>query len=177
MPHLFIVFHLSCASGCLPRFLCSFKSRIVCDLWVILFSLISLRLFARALVLTLLTYLRPSTRWEHGPSIKALHRILPCAIVAIFCQVYPIFLASDSTSRRQVFLGSPLPLGIPCQGLSCDARCRFSQRVTDPTPFSSLYFYFYWSSCRRRYSRPSLCLCSFCYARRYETKKWPSDVD
>ena len=26
----------------------------------------------------------------------------------ISCQVYPIFLASDSTSRRQVFLGRPL---------------------------------------------------------------------
>ena len=58
--------------------------------------------------LTLLTYLCPSTRWEHGPSIKALHRILRCAMVAISCQVYPIFLASDSTSRRQVFLGRPL---------------------------------------------------------------------
>ena len=56
----------------------------------------------------LLTYLCPSTRWEHGPSIKALHRILRCAMVAISCQVYPIFLASDSTSRRQVFLGRPL---------------------------------------------------------------------
>ncbi len=55
----------------------------------------------------LLTYLCPSTRWEHGPSIKALHRILRCAVVAISCQVYPIFLASDSTSRRQVFLGCP----------------------------------------------------------------------
>ena len=77
-------------------------------------SVISLRLFARTLVLTLLTYLRPSTRWEHGPSIKALHRILPCAMVAISCQVYPIFLASDSTSRRQVFLGRllfPFPWG------------------------------------------------------------------
>ena len=38
----------------------------------------------------------------------------------------------------------PLPLGIPCQCLSCDASCRFSQRVTNPTPFSSFYFYFYW---------------------------------
>ena len=37
-----------------------------------------------------------------------------------------------------------LPLGIPCQCLSCDASCRFSQRVTNPTPFSSFYFYFYW---------------------------------
>ena len=55
----------------------------------------------------LLLYLRPSTRWEHGPSIKALHWILRCAMVAISCQVYPIFLDSDSTSRRQVFLGRP----------------------------------------------------------------------
>ena len=38
----------------------------------------------------------------------------------------------------------PLPLGIPCQCLSCDASCRFSQRVTNPTPFSSFYLYFYW---------------------------------
>ena len=38
----------------------------------------------------------------------------------------------------------PLPLGIPCQYLSCDASCRFSQRVTNPTQFSSFYFYFYW---------------------------------
>ena len=30
------------------------------------------------------------------------------ALLAISCQVYPIFLASDSTSRRQVFLGRPL---------------------------------------------------------------------
>ena len=36
----------------------------------------------------------------------------------------------------------PLPLGVPRQGLSCDASCRFSQRVTNPAPFSS--FYFYW---------------------------------
>ena len=91
----------------------------------------------------LLTYLCPSTRWEHGPSIKALHRILRCAMVAISCQVYPIFLASDFTSRRQVS-SFPLPLGVPRQGLSCDASCRFSQRVTNPTPFSSFYFYFYW---------------------------------
>ena len=62
----------------------------------------------------LLTYLRPSTRWEHGPSIKALHWILRCAMVAISCQVYPIFFGSDSTSRRQLFLGRPLSLGIPC---------------------------------------------------------------
>ena len=60
------------------------------------------------IVSQILTYLCPSTRWEHGPSIKALHRILRCAMVAISCQVYPIFLASDSTSRRQVFLGRPL---------------------------------------------------------------------
>ena len=38
----------------------------------------------------------------------------------------------------------PLPLGVPCQCLSCDARCRFSQRVTNPMPFSSFDFYFYW---------------------------------
>ena len=38
----------------------------------------------------------------------------------------------------------PLPLGVPRQGLSCDASFRFSQRVTNPTPFSSFYFYFYW---------------------------------
>ena len=38
----------------------------------------------------------------------------------------------------------PLPLGVPRQGLSCDASCRFSQRVTNPMPFSSFYFYFYW---------------------------------
>ena len=55
-----------------------------------------------------ISYLCPPTRWEHGPSIKALHRILRCAMVAISCQVYTIFLASDSTSRRQVFLGRPL---------------------------------------------------------------------
>ena len=38
----------------------------------------------------------------------------------------------------------PLPLGVPCLCLTCDARCRFSQRVTNPTPLSSFYFYFYW---------------------------------
>ena len=41
-------------------------------------------------------------------------------------------------------LSFPLPLGVPCQCLSCDARCRYFQRVTNPTPFSSFYFYFYW---------------------------------
>ena len=38
----------------------------------------------------------------------------------------------------------PLSLGSPCQCLYCDARCRFSQSVTNQTPFSSFYFYFYW---------------------------------
>ena len=38
----------------------------------------------------------------------------------------------------------PLPLGIPCQVLSGDAKLRFSQCVTNPTPFPSFYFYFYW---------------------------------
>ena len=38
----------------------------------------------------------------------------------------------------------PLPFGIPCQVLSGDARWRFSQRVTNPTQFSSFYLYFYW---------------------------------
>ena len=55
-----------------------------------------------------LTYLCPSIRWDHGPSIKALHRILRCARVTLFCQVYSIVLTSDSTSRRQVILGRPL---------------------------------------------------------------------
>ena len=36
----------------------------------------------------------------------------------------------------------PLPLGIPCQCLSCDASCRFSQRVTNPTPFFFVLFLF-----------------------------------
>ena len=38
----------------------------------------------------------------------------------------------------------PLLLWVPCQCLSCDARYRFSQRVTNAMPFSSFYFYFYW---------------------------------
>ena len=38
----------------------------------------------------------------------------------------------------------PLPLWIPRQGLSGDARLRFFQRVTNPTPFPLFYFYFYW---------------------------------
>ena len=59
----------------------------------------------------LLTYfLCPSTGWEHGPSMKALHWILRCAMVTISRQVYPgpIFFTSDSMSRRHVFLGRPL---------------------------------------------------------------------
>ena len=56
----------------------------------------------------LLTDLCPSTRWKHGPSMKALHWILHCATVTISRQVYPIVFTSDSMSRRQVFLGRPL---------------------------------------------------------------------
>ena len=37
-----------------------------------------------------------------------------------------------------------LPLRIPCQGLSGDARWWLSQHVTNPTSFSSFSFYFYW---------------------------------
>ena len=43
-----------------------------------------------------------------GPSMKALHWILSCAMVTIHCHVNPIFFTSDSMSRRHVFLGRPL---------------------------------------------------------------------
>ena len=81
-----------------------------------------------------------STRWEHEPSMKALHWILRCAIVTISFQVYPIFFTSDSMSRRQVFLGRPLflsPHRFHVRLVWCDVRLMLFKRVTKSTNVSS----------------------------------------
>ena len=59
-------------------------------------------------------------------------------MVAISCQVYPIFLASDSTSRSQVFLGHPrflFPWGhagrISFTFLACFCTSQRVQRLRD----------------------------------------------
>ena len=89
-----------------------------------------------------LIYLCPSTRWEHRPSMKALHclrhddNFLPGVPHLLHFRLH--------VSPPGVFWPSyfPLPLGFHVR--ACDARWRFSQRVTNPTPFTSYYLYFYW---------------------------------
>ena len=80
---------------------------------------------------------------SQGPSMKALHWILRCARVTISCHLlhFRLHVSPPGVSWPSSF---PLPLWIPCHCLSCDARCRFSQCVTNPTPLSSFYLYFYW---------------------------------
>ena len=54
---------------------------------------------------------------------------------------FPLHVSPPGVSWPSYF---PLPLGIPCQGLSCDASLMFSQCVTNPISLSSFYLYFYW---------------------------------
>ena len=67
--------------------------------------------------------------WWQSPARCTPSSSLPTPCLAVTCSLAIHFSSS---------------LGIPCQGLCGDARLRFSQRVTNPTSFSSFYFYFYW---------------------------------
>ena len=91
---------------------------------------------------SLLTYLCLFAHWEHRSSTKVRHHFLSVAIISISHLLYPTSFVSYSVSVSWP-TSSPLPWGVPCDGLTGDGFWRFPECMSYPPPFSLLYFVFY----------------------------------